>query len=126
MKVKVDIIHGDKQKNEFMHACDMYEPSKQLGEYEQVVVEGSEDMNLEELTTNIKNAYDQSGRSVVFVSVRQVGPTLTNDYDRYIMPNISAITSGKKWGLFKSVLEQIGYEVETNEHMQVESVKLTW
>lgn len=126
MKIIVDIIYGDKAQNEFMHHCDVFESSKQLGRYEQIEISGEEGVDIDNITTNLKHAYEQFGRNVIFVSVRQVGPTLTNDYERYIMPNVSTISSGKKWGLFKDGLERMGYKVETNERMQVTKANLVW
>ncbi|MEK6828901.1 MAG: hypothetical protein AABY15_02160 [Nanoarchaeota archaeon] len=126
IKVKVDVIIGDKMMNNFMHACDMFEDSKQLGKYEQMVVSGKPEMDLKNLSRNLKDALEKSGMNVVFVSVRQIGPTLTNDYDRYIMPGVSAITDGHKWGMFHKLLEGLGYEVETDNQMKVTSAKLAW
>lgn len=126
MKIILDIIHGDKAQNEFMHHCDVFENSKQLGNHEEICFSVEDGIDLDNLTTNLKDAYEKSGRNVVFVSVRQVGLTLTNDYERYIMPNVSTISSGKKWGMFKDGLDKMGYEVETNERMQVTKVKLAW
>ena len=124
MKVILDIIHGNKTQNEFMHHCDVFENSKQLGKHEELCVSGKDGIDIDNLTTNLKDAYEKSGRNVVFVSVKQVGSTLTNDYERYIMPNVSTISSGKKWGMFKDGLERMGYEVETDEHMRVTGVTI--
>lgn len=126
IKVKIDVIMGKKIMNNFMHACDMFENSKQLGEYEQMVVSGEPGMDMKNLTRNLKDALEQSGMNVVFVSIRQVGPTLTNDFDRYIMPGVSAITNGHNWGMFHKLLKGLGYEVETDQQMKVMSVKLAW
>lgn len=124
MKVIIDVIHGDRKQNDFMHYCDVFENSKQLGKYESFVVEGEPD--LENLTINIKKSLEAAGESVVFVSIRQVGPTLTNDYERYIMPGVSTISNGHKWGMFHKMLKDLGYEAETNQYMRVEKVKLVY
>jgi hypothetical protein len=122
MRVVLDIISGDKKTNDFMHYCDMFESFKQLGEHQCLVVTGEPD--LENLTMNTKRALEEGGQNVVFVSIRQIDEALTNDYEQYIKPGTASISDGKKWGMFKGCLEQLGYEVETNSMMQVEKVKL--
>lgn len=126
VKVILDVIAGDGMRNKFMHYADMFEDSKQLGEYQQMTVSGKPEMDINNISRNMKDALEKVGMNVVFVSVRQVGPTLTNDYERYIKPGTSSISNGHKWGMFHELLKQLGYEVETNERMQVISAKLVW
>lgn len=126
MKIKIDIIYGDAKHNHMMHAFDVFENSKQLATHDALIVEAKEGVKLHELTTNIKNSFEASGQNVIFVSIRQVGPTMTNDYDRYIKPGVSSLSNGHKWGLFKNNLESLGYKVETDKHMRVTDVELTW
>lgn len=126
MKIYVDIIHGDKKRDAFMHACDVFENSKVLGDYDALVVTAEEDAKLDELCDNLKDAYEKCGRIVSFVSIKRVDDTFTNDYKRYIRPETSAISNGNNWGLFRDVLKKIGYEAETNENMRVTSAKLVW
>ena len=122
MNVIIDAIYGSKVKNDFMHACDMFENFKQLGEYGQFKVSGKPDMK--KLIINFKESLEKCGINVVFLSIRQVGLKLTNKYDNYIKPGTASITDGNNWGMFHSVLKDLGYEVKTDDRMRVTSAKL--
>lgn len=127
VNVTIDLIMGDKMMNHFMHAADMFEDFKQLGKYSQIVLPvGSDGPAIQKLTTAITKHITDSKMNPIFVSIRQVGPLLTNDFERYIKPGISVISDGHKWGMFHQILKDLGYKVETDEHMRVLSVKLLW
>jgi hypothetical protein len=115
--VELDLFYGDGFKNDFMHACDMFERGKQLATYEQFVVTGKPD--LENLCENTKNALEKLGKNVVFVGIRNIDGKRINDPKPYIKPLTQTISNGKQFGLFKEMLEQLKYKVEVDEFMQV-------
>lgn len=122
MKVYVDIIHGDKKVDQFMHACDVFEAFKVLGEHNSLEVEG-DGIDLDNLCENIKNSYEKSGRIVSFVAIKRVGATYTNEYKNYIRPGTAAISTGHQWGMLHKILSGLGYKVETDSQMRVISAK---
>lgn len=122
MKVILDIFEGDATLNSFMHSCDVFKKGKQLANGCQLEIEG--EPNVDKLTDTIKSAFEQNKRNVVFISVREVDGKLVNHYPQYLKSGVQTISDGQKFGLFKDMLAQIGYEVKTNKHVVVEEAKL--
>lgn len=117
----LDVIHGDHKLNAFMHASDVFEDGKQLGEHMTFEVKGTPD--LDKLCVNMKELFEKADRNVSFVAIRTIDGVRVEP-KAYFRPNTQSISDGHRFGLFKEMLEQIGYKVETTKFMQVTSVKL--
>lgn len=117
----LDVIHGEDKLNKFMHACDMFEDGKQLGEHMRFEVKGNPD--LDKLSVNMKELFEKADRNVSFVGIRTIDGVRVEP-KAYFRPNTQSISDGHNFGLFKEMLEQLGYQVETTKFMQVTSVKL--
>jgi hypothetical protein len=113
-----------KFQNDFMHAGDVFEKGKQLAKFFQAEIKG--DPNLDMVCENFKNAMDRAGGYSVFVAIRSVDGERCTEPRAYIMEGVQTISMEQNgslgWGLFKDMLETLGYTVETNEHMVVEKV----
>lgn len=123
-KVVIDTITGDSMINEFMHAADVFENGKQIGFYEQVVITGETEVKIESLVDILKSAFEKVKKNVVFISIREINKKPVFNYKPYIRPNTQSISTGREWGMLKNILETIGYEVETDQYMNVKSAKL--
>ena len=123
----LDALVGDNYLNRFMHCADVFESFKQLADYQQITLDVSfkdDEIERAENTVNILvDAFKESDKNVVFVSIREIDGIRVN-MKNYIMPNVSVISSEKKWFMFHEFLKRIGYNVETNEHMQVIKAQL--
>lgn len=119
--VQVDIIHGDKVRDDFMHACDIFEKGKILADYESYEVSGEPD--LDKLTETMQKTFEQAGRVVAFVSIRTIDGVKNTKYPAYIKPEVQTISNGRSFGLFHKMLKQLGYTVETDEYVKVTSAK---
>lgn len=118
----LDVICGDKFTNDFMHYADVFEPGKQLGTYHNITIKG-EGIKIADICSNMKKALEKVGQNVTFIGISSInGRKLLNPMG-YIKPKVQTISDGKNWCLFKSILEQLGYEVTTSEQMHVEIVK---
>lgn len=117
----LDVIHGDHKLNAFMHASDVFEDGKQLGEHMTFEVKGTPD--LDKLCVNMKELFEKADRNVSFVAIRTIDGVRVEP-KAYFRLNTQSISDGQRFGLFKEMLEQIGYKVETTKFMQVTSVKL--
>lgn len=120
-EIILDVIHGDAKKNNFMHWADMFESGKQLGKHEQYVITGTPD--LKKVALIFKDALEKSGRNVSFVGIRSINNKQPKSPEAYFRPDTQSISDGHNWGLFKNLLEGLGYEVETSQYMHVTSVK---
>ena len=131
MKIRFDAIYGDKQINEFMHACDVFEKGKQLADYKPFTVilsfeKGRENPNDE----NIMKIFDgfiqvtSKTYNLVFFAITIIDGKPTNRFKPYIKKDVQSITTGYDWGMFNKLLETIGYEVEHTQFMQVTDAKL--
>jgi len=122
LKVELDVFYGDKKLNELMHYADVFERGKQLAYYEQFIITGNP--NLEKLCENVKNALEAADKNVVFVAIRNINSKRFNDPKAYIKPNTQTISVGKKFGLFKDMLETLEYKVQVSQQMEVLSVSV--
>lgn len=127
-EIILDVIAGNYMQNKFMHAADVFEEGKQLGTHFNLNVTG-ENINLKELCGNMVKAleHEELGtqrQSVTFVAIRKINGKRAINPRAFIKPNVQSISDGKNWGVFKKLLEQIGYSAETTEYMQVISVKV--
>jgi len=118
----LDAIYGKKDINEFMHIADIFEPFKQLAEYKQLELSvnfNDSEIERAENTINIlKEALEESGMNVIFLSIRTID-NIPVKMKNYINKNISVISTGKEFGMLHEILSALGYKVETNEQMQV-------
>lgn len=120
-KIIIDVVHGDTKINAFMHAADVFESGKQLGEHQTIEVTG--DPDLEKLSLNLKETFEKADRNVSFIGIRTVDGVRVEPRP-YIRPNTQSISDGHNFGLFKNLLESLGYQVETTQYMHVTSIKL--
>jgi hypothetical protein len=125
MKIIVEILYGDRKINQFMHSADIFEPGKQLvTNHENYTITGT-DIKLPLLCENVAKAFEKGGdKNVVFVAIKSINDKRVKDAMPYFKPETQSISNGKTWGLFKDVLMQMGYEVETSQHMHVTNVKI--
>ncbi len=122
LKVELDLFYGDKKLNDFMHYADVFERGKQLADYEQFIITGNP--NLEKICENVKNALEGTDKNVVFVAIRNINGERVDDPKAYIKPNTQTISMGKKFGLFKDLLETLKYKVQVSQNMEVLSVSV--
>lgn len=129
LEIIVDILGGNemaKFTNDMMHAADMFEKGKQLATHESLIVKGTPDLS--KLCKLIKDGWEKAGGYVVFVGIRTVNGKRPNNSYSYFMEGVQSISMKQKnkplaWGLFKDILSQMGYEVETDESMKVINIK---
>ena len=126
--ILMDMFCGNKiakQVNKMMHAVNVFEPGKQLALYEKVEITGN--ANREHLCENMKNAWEKIGGYVLFVAISHINGVRTRQYPYYLKEGIQTLSMVQNndlgWILFKRALEGLGYEVETDQHMHVLSVK---
>ena len=127
VKILFDVFeHGNGKINEFMHAADVFEESKQLAEHNQfdIVCQTEGDIKYDLLIKEMVKAFNEAGRNIIFLSIRKINGLLVNEFAPYIKEGVKSISTGKKWGVFKNMLETLDYEVETTETMVVKSAKL--
>lgn len=117
MIILIDCVHGSAQINELMHKTGVLEPFKQIADYKCIEIEGDDPIE-NKIVPSIKEALEKAGELVVFVAVREMDGKVP-DLEKYIMPGVSIISNGKKFGPFKDFLEHMGYKVETNQYDQV-------
>ena len=123
MKIVLEILYGEGKINKFMHACDVFEPGKQLVTVHEFYTVTGSNIKLPILCENLKKAFEQAGdKNVVFVGIKSINDKPVKDAMAYIKPETQSISDGKTWGLFKKALEQMGYDVETTQYMQVTKV----
>ena len=129
MEIIIDFLGGDKQAkfmNEFMHAGDVFEPGKQFAIHERFTVTGNDSVNLEKLCERVADAYKKADGYAVFVGIRTIdGKRPENSY-AWFMKGVQSISMKQKslgWATFKSILEQLGYEVETDDSLIVTKIK---
>lgn len=120
-EIILDVIHGDAKQNNFMHWADMFESGKQLGKLEQFVITGNPD--LKKVALIFKDALEKADRNVSFIGIRSVNGKQPKSPEVYLRPGTQSISDGHNWGLLKGLLEGLGYEVKTTEHMHVTSVE---
>lgn len=126
MEIEIDFLGGNTQAkfmNEFMHCGDVFEKGKQLAIHDRFIVTGNDSIDLEKLCERVANAYEQAGGYAVFVGIRSIDNKPVGNSHAWFMKDVQSISIGTKWGLFKDILNQLGYKAETDEHMKVVSVQ---
>ena len=125
IKIKFDAIyHESKKLDDLMHASDVFENSKRLGKYHQVIITANSDVDLSSLVNNIKEALESTEALVIFVALRSIDSKPCIDNTSYLMEGVSSISNGKQWGLLKDFLESIGYKTTCDDRMRVTSAYL--
>lgn len=122
MKIVLDVIsHNNRLQNTFMQSCDVFEPGKFIGSYEQYNITGNDSMDIEKLPTTIADAIFAAGGYALFVAVRSADAEIIVP-NLYFKQGVQTISNGQKFGLFRDKLERLGYVVETDEFMHVTKV----
>jgi len=122
MKVIVDIFGGDsrmKFTNKLMHAGDVFEGFKQLCECMQANITADSEIDFVNI---IKSKMEANGGYVIFVGIREIDGKRV-DPKAYVMPCVSAISTGESWYMFGDALRRLGYEVEEDKNRRVINVK---
>lgn len=126
--VVLDMIGGtkfDKQREAFMHYADIFDPGKRLGKKSRLVLKTAiypTPEQLDIICENIKKAILSVDGYVLFIAVRHIDGLRLKDPRAIIEQGVQTISDGKKWGVFKDYLLQMGYLAETNEFMVVTKV----
>ena len=125
LTIELDFLGGDKMskmKNDLMHAADMFEKGKQFAIHDRFVVTGNP--NLRTLCKTIADASVKSGGYAVFIGIRKINGKRVNKAHAWFMKGVQSISmkqDGQElgWAMFKDILEQLDYAVETDEYMRV-------
>lgn len=111
-----------RKQNLFMHTADVFEAGKQLAIHERIIVDGV-DVKLDKLCENYAKAVIEAGGHAVFVGIRTINgikPETRINWFRERTQSISIPEDGDlKWGTFKDLLTQLGYEAKTDQNMHV-------
>lgn len=121
--VAIDLFYGSntmKSQNLLMRSADVFELGKQLAVYERIVITGT--MDIENIIETVKSAYEKAGGYVVFAAIYSINGTRSKRPRAYIKQNVQTISNGKKRGLLRDLLMQLGYSVKTDERQHVLSV----
>ena len=105
-----------------MHAGDVFEQGKQLGELETWELEGENILVFEVLKSFLK-AYEENKKQVVFLGLRSMDDKPVENFEHYFMKGVQTISNGHKFGLFRDLLKGLGYHVEVDENMRVTRVE---
>lgn len=114
-KVLVDVIHGNKWINDFMHTTDTFEKGRILGNHSYIEVEVEDDCNVFTLADEIASMYTKLGEVVSFVGLNKIDGKHITYGTHYFKPNLQTISNGKQWGMACEMISKLGYLVETNE-----------
>lgn len=112
--------------NLFMHYADTFETGKELVEFKQIIVTG--DPNLDNLTNLIKETFEKVKYDVIFIAINSINGERCSNPRAIIKDGVQTLSmdqdgNGKlSWGLFKDILNQLGYYAKTDKHMHVKSV----
>lgn len=114
-KVEVDIIHGNRWMDNFMHAADAFDKGRFLGNYENLIVEVADDCNVFTLAKDIADMYSSAGQLVSFVGLKTIAGNHITHGTHYFKEGLQTISTGRQWGMACDMITQLGYIVETNE-----------
>ena len=140
MKAIFKVILGDKQKTKFMQACDVFESSKVLGEFDddggliEAIIEfkEGEEVSLEragKAINTLKLAFEQEGSKIVTLihlsHIMKGNSIIPNDETiaPYVNKKVRMVSNGKKFGMLHDLLKGIGLKVTTNEHMYIQTAE---
>lgn len=121
MRVTFDIISGDRRKNKLMRCMDVFEPSKVLGTHKRVSL--SVDFDLWNIVSKIKSFLEQDENELIsFIGISSIDGSPAKDSNPYFKSGLRTISNGYQFTTFKSMLEKLGYEVETDDTLIVTHV----
>ena len=110
-------------QNEFMHAADVFEKSKHMASYKQMdVTTQNLEHTLSTIHGNLKSAIESKDGYIVFIAIKEVNGEPYKDDNIIFTSGVRIISTGSKWFVFKDVLEQLGYSVETDKTMVVTNI----
>lgn len=124
MDIHFDLIYGHKRMQSLMRALDLTDKDKKLfGSCYTLTFDAKEKLlkeEIEEVIEAVKESLIGAGAEIAFIGFRSLTIEAV-----YIRENIQTISNGEKWGLFKDVLEQLGYTVTTSSNMCVTSARFS-
>lgn len=112
-------------QDELMHAADMFEKGKRLGEHWCIEIDTADtEETLKHIHSNVKKSIERLKGYVLFVGVRTVGGIPYHDTHCFFEQGVQSVSFVKKgklkgWLLFRDMLEALGYEVKTDKTMHV-------
>ena len=128
MKATIDIIASigaDKFTNYFMRSADVFEQGKHFASHWGLTIEGDFDAN--EIPSLYAGEIEKSKGNVLFVGIKNVDGKRLGKASVYFKQGVQTVCMRQNEKLdsilFKSMLEQLGYQAETDENMHVISVK---
>lgn len=116
VKIKVDLVLSPTLIDRLMHAVDMFEPFKRIGDMRKMTLyrEKFEGFNPLVVIESILRSSKQSKTEVFFIGFPEI-----LDAPVFLEPGISVLSSGKKWWMFEEMLDSWGYDTVTDEHRRV-------
>lgn len=121
MKLTLDVIFriaSEEFTYSFMKAADLWNDSKQLARHSRAEMEWDEKTKtLQEFVDFTKDSIEKDGTTVVFIGFKTPVECAS-----YIKPNVNSITNGYEWAVFETLLINLGYKAETNQHRMVTKV----
>lgn len=124
--VTLDWFINDKPAiDELMHAFDVFEAGKRVAVYSETTIsfKAPADYDFNRLVDGIIEQGKKNNKmAVIFVAIKAINGKLPEkDFIRF-QSGVQSISDGLKWGVFANMLGQLGYDVETDEHMHVTKV----
>lgn len=123
MRVELEHLGGNKLvkfTDEMMRACDLFPESKRFVTYDRMVVYGTP--NLDKLCEIVAESFKAAGGFAIFVAIRKVDGKRGN-WPVWFERGISTVAmdqgEGLSWGLFKDILQQLDYNVQTDVAQKV-------
>lgn len=119
MKVELEYLGGDKLASftdGLLHACDLFNSSKRFVIYDRLTIHGTPD--LDKLCERVASCLKEVGGYAVFVAIRKVDGKRGN-WPIWFERDINSIAMAQGWTLFRDILQQLDYNVETDESMKV-------
>ncbi|MFA5312751.1 MAG: hypothetical protein WC375_05430 [Methanomassiliicoccales archaeon] len=103
-KLNIVIICSDSKKDQMMHAFDVFEPFKRLGEVHHMTGDLNDGVTQSQALENIRNAFEKDG------TYRILAIFIPNDPEgAFIDTTVKVISNGSQWGLFKNLLASLQY-----------------
>ena len=130
ISIVVDTFGTDKMlelQQQFLRGADVFEPGKRLVTFDRYDCEVHPFSTAESIAQKFKDAFQHVGGQAVFIGVRPVESKDAHLAGCWVAEGVQSIAipqSGKlKWGIFADILTQMGYDVETNKNMGVQTVR---
>ena len=130
ISIVADTFGTDKMlefQQQFLCSADVFEPGKRLVRFDRYDCAVHPFSTAESIAQKFKDAFKHVGGQAVFIGVRPVDPKDAHLAGCWVAKGVQSLSmpqSGKlKWGAFSEILLSMGYDVETNENMIVETVR---